>query len=210
MANVSKINGFMPVKHLNGSNWNGQSNIYWVPDTDAIPLFVGDPVKLLAAGNPQGVKQVTKATSTGAIVGVVIGVINTKLDPISAQVTGGSIALDTPVFRPANTGQYVLVADAPDTIFEVEGAGAAAADATFTAAMIGQNADSVPGTGNLLTGNSTAVLNITTAGTGATLQFKILGSVVRPDNVATGDVHTKVLVTINNHQYAGGTGTVGV
>ncbi len=30
MANTSSINGFRPVKHLNGSPYNGQANIYYV------------------------------------------------------------------------------------------------------------------------------------------------------------------------------------
>ena len=46
MANTSQINGFKPVKHLNGSPYNGQANLYEVPSTEAVPVFVGDLVKL--------------------------------------------------------------------------------------------------------------------------------------------------------------------
>jgi len=54
MPNVSRINGFKPVKHVNGSPYNGQANIYFVPATDGTALFVGDPVKLAADGNADG------------------------------------------------------------------------------------------------------------------------------------------------------------
>ena len=43
----------------------------------------------------------------------------------------------------------------------------------------------------------------------ATLQWKILGVVQRPDNEITGQ-YTKVLVKINNAQMGAGTGTAGV
>jgi len=63
MANVSKINGFKPVKHVNGSPYNGQANVYFVPSTDSTALFVGDVVKLAADGNASGYQQVTAATA---------------------------------------------------------------------------------------------------------------------------------------------------
>ena len=43
----------------------------------------------------------------------------------------------------------------------------------------------------------------------ATLQFKIMGVVQRPDNEITG-ASTKILVKINNAQLSAGTGTAGV
>ncbi len=120
MANTSKIRGFIPVKHVNGSPYNGQSNIYYVPSSDGTALFVGDPVKLAADANAQGIQQVTKATAGAAVLGVVVGVINTKFDPVAGSMSSGSVSLDTPVYRPASTGQYVLVCDSPDVVYEVE------------------------------------------------------------------------------------------
>ena len=43
----------------------------------------------------------------------------------------------------------------------------------------------------------------------ATLQFKIMGVVQRPDNEITGN-NTKVLVKFNNAQLSSGTGTLGI
>ena len=209
MANISKIRGFTPVKHTNGSPYNGQANIYAVPASDGTALFVGDPVKLLADANAQGVQQVTKATAGAAVLGVVVGIINTKLDPIAGGMTGGSISIDTPVYRPASTGQYVLVCDSPDVVYEVEASTGANAAYSFAVADVGLNADLTTVAGSTTTGTSGASLNMAGAANTATLQWKILGVVQRPDNEITGQ-YTKVLVKINNAQMGAGTGTAGV
>jgi hypothetical protein len=209
MANTSKIRGFQPVKHVNGSPYNGQSNIYATAAADGTALFVGDPVKLAADGNAQGIQLVTKATAGAAVLGVVVGVINTKFDPVAGTMSGGSVSLDTPVYRPASTAQYVLVCDAPDVIYEVEAVTGANASYSFAVADIGQNADLSTVAGSTVTGTSAAALDMATKNTTATLQWKILGSVLRPDNDVTG-ASTKVLVKINNAQLSAGTGTAGI
>lgn len=209
MANTSKIRGFIPVKHVNGSPYNGQSNIYATAAADGTALFVGDPVKLAADGNAQGIQLVTKATAGAAALGVVVGVINTKLDPVAGTMSGGSISLDTPVYRPASTAQYVLVCDAPDVVYEVEAVTGSNASYSFAVADVGQNADLATVAGSTVTGTSAAALDMSTKNTTATLQWKILGVVQRPDNEITG-ASTKVLVKINNAQMAAGTGTAGI
>lgn len=209
MANTSKIRGFIPVKHVNGSPYNGQSNIYYVPSSDGTALFVGDPVKLAADANAQGIQQVTKATAGAAVLGVVVGVINTKFDPVAGSMSGGSVSLDTPVYRPASTGQYVLVCDSPDVVYEVEAVTGANASYSFAVADVGLNADLSTVAGSTTTGTSAAALNMAGAAATATLQWKILGVVQRPDNEITG-ASTKVLVKINNAQLSAGTGTSGV
>ena len=209
MANTSKIRGFLPMKHVNGSPYNGQSNIYFIPSSDSTAVFVGDPVKLATGANAQGVAQVTKATAGAAVLGVVIGVINTKFDPVSGRMSAGSVSLDTPVYRPASVGQYVLVCDAPDVIYEVEAVTGSNASYSFLSADVGKNADLATVAGDTNTGTSGAALNMATKATTATLQFKIMGVVQRPDNELTGNA-TKVLVKINNAQLSAGTGTAGV
>ena len=74
MANISKINGFRAVKHVTGSPYNGQANIYATAATDVTPIFVGDPVKLASDANAQGIQYVTKATAGAAVLGVCVGV----------------------------------------------------------------------------------------------------------------------------------------
>lgn len=217
MANISKVRGFIPVKHLNGSPYNGQANVYATSASDSTALFVGDTVKILTDANAQGIQYVTAhtagTTTVGeACMGVVVGVINTKLDPVTGKMTNGSIALDTPQYRPASTAQYVLVADSSDIVFEVEtGNSTVTTGSNFAVASVGLNANVIAGAGSTVTGTSAYQLDCgsTGMGTTATLPFKILGVVQRPDNEVTGN-YTKVLVKINNHQFNGGTGTAGV
>ena len=212
MANTSKINGFRPVKHVTGAPYNGQANIYGVASGDSTALFVGDVVKLAADGNAAGIQYVTAHAAgiagTGQpALGVVVGVINTKLDPVDGRMSAGSISLDTPVYRPGSVEQYVLVADSPDLIYEVE-ATAAGSAYSFAVADVGQNANIFAGSGSTSTGNSAHSLNMSDKGTAATLPFKIVGVSKKIDNEVTGN-YTKVLVQINNHQYKS-VGTVGV
>jgi len=212
MANTSKINGFRPVKHVTGAPYNGQANIYGVASGDSTALFVGDVVKLAADGNAAGIQYVTAhaagVAGTGQpALGVVVGIINTKLDPVEGRMSAGTISLDTPVYRPGSVEQYVLVADAPDLIYEVE-ATAAGSAYSFAVADIGQNANIFAGSGSTSTGNSAHSLNMSDKGTAATLPFKIVGVSKKIDNEVTGN-YTKVLVQINNHQYKS-VGTVGV
>lgn len=209
MANTSKIRGFLPMKHVTGAPYNGQSNIYATAAADGAALFVGDPVKLAADGDANGVQIVTKATAGAAVLGVVVGVINTKFDPVTGRMSGGSVSLDTPVYRPASTAQYVLVCDAPDVIYEVEAATGSNAAYSFAVADVGQNADLTTVAGSTTTGTSAAALDMSTKNTTATLQWKIMGVVLRPDNEVTGN-YTKVLVKINNAQLSSGTGTDGI
>lgn len=212
MANTSKINGFRPVKHVTGAPYNGQANIYGVASGDSTALFVGDVVKLAADGNAAGIQYVTAhaagVAGTGQpALGVVVGIINTKLDPVDGRMSAGSISLDTPVYRPGSVEQYVLVADSPDLIYEVE-ATAAGSAYSFAVADVGQNANIFAGSGSTTTGNSAHSLNMSDKGTAATLPFKIVGVSKKIDNEVTGN-YTKVLVQINNHQYKS-VGTVGV
>ena len=212
MANTSKINGFRPVKHVTGAPYNGQANIYGVSSGDSTALFVGDVVKLAADGNAAGIQYVTAhaagVAGTGQpALGVVVGVINTKLDPVDGRMSAGSISLDTPVYRPGSVEQYVLVADSPDLIYEVE-ATAAGSAYSFAVADVGQNANIFAGSGSTSTGNSAHSLNMSDKGTTATLPFKIVGVSKKIDNEVTGN-YTKVLVQINNHQFKS-VGTVGV
>lgn len=203
MANTSRIAGFKPVKHLNGSPYNGQANIYEVPAGEAVPVFIGDLVKLSDSAATAGFPAVEAVVGASAqvaavpIVGSVVGIVNAKLDPVDGTMTSGSISLDTPVYRAASTKQFVLVADSPDLIFEAE------ADAAVAYATVGLNADigASAHTNPLLTGASPMYVYSTTAPTAsATRPLQIVGIVKRPDNEAAA-AYNKVLVKITTHAY---------
>lgn len=211
MANTSRINGFKPVKHLNGSPYNGQANIYEVPAGETVPVFVGDLVKLsdsAATSYYPAVEAVVGASAqiaAGPILGAVVGIINSKFDPVGGTMSSGSVSLDTPVYRPASTKQFVLVADSDDLIFEAE------ADASVALASIGLNVGvgASAHTNPLLTGASPMYVYSTTApDTTSTRPLQIVGVVNRPDN-ETASAYNKVLVRINVHTY-GNVGVAGV
>src|SRR5690242_3946537 len=103
MANVSRVNGLRPVKHVDGSPWNGQLNRYYVAAADGTAIFQGDLVALAATIDAVGVPGVTKlaAPGTAAAVGVACGF---SINPLN---------LNSPQYRPASTAMYVLVSDAP-------------------------------------------------------------------------------------------------
>lgn len=212
MANVSRVNGFRPVKHLNGSPYNGQANIYEVPAGEAIPVFIGDLVKLSdsAGTNTYPVcESVSTATTaiTGIaavpIVGAVVGIINSKLD-VDGAITTGSVSLDIPIYRPASTKQYVLVADSPDLIFEVESTASVALASVGLNADVGADAQTAGGG----TGTSTQRVSTTAPDTTSTRPLQIVGISKRVDN-EPASANNKVLVRINTHQY-GAAGLAGV
>lgn len=212
MANTSRINGFRPVKHATGAPYNGQVNMYAFAAGDATACFVGDAVKFDGSATVGGVATITRATAGAAVLGVVLGFVPLKIDPVTGAMTTGSTSLDTPQYRAASTAMYALVCDAPDVIYEVEGTNAGSAY-TYLIADVALNADAyVGGSGSTTTGASAMSLDVGgTKATTATLQFKIIGAVQRPDNetVTGSSTAVKYLAKINNAHMGNGTGATG-
>jgi hypothetical protein len=201
MANVSRINGLRPVKHLDGSPWNGQLNRYVTNPADTNAIFNGDLVTLAAftdtpgstpyqgnVGGTQGVAKFVVGTSVAAV-GVACGFM---INPVN---------LNSPQYRLPSTQVYVLVADAPDTVYEVQSSVAA------TPTDLNGNAVVTDGGGSTTTGQSGMV--VSAYNNTATSILKVFGASQKVDNDITS-ANYKILVSINNHQYAGGTGTAGV
>lgn len=167
MANVSRINGFRPVKYLNGAPWNGQYNKYYVQSSDGTALFVGDLVKFDGGADSNGVPSVTKAlasdnSSTGSVcVGVIVG-----FEPLYTN-------LNTPVYRAASTARYVYIADDPMLLFEAQEDGVGGALATTS---VGLNANLIASNaGSTTTGASGMEVDTSTAATTAGLVLRIVG-----------------------------------
>ena len=82
MANVSRVNGFKPVKHFTGAPYNGQANIYEVSASETIPIFVGDLVIRSTNASTSGLVTVGSLSTaqtaanytTGVILGAVVGI----------------------------------------------------------------------------------------------------------------------------------------
>lgn len=196
MANVSRVNGFRPVQNMNGSAWNGTLTRYFIPTADGTAVFEGDAVKIAGTASALGVRGVTKASVGDAIVGHVVGF---SVNPLN---------LNTPQYRPASAniidgGMYVYVCDDPNTIFAVQVSG------TIANTDVGLNANFADAGGSTTTGQSGETLDGTTKAVTATLTYKIMDFVQAVDNDVTSS-GAKVLVKINNHQLATGTGTLGI
>jgi len=178
MANVDRPSGARPIGHLDGSPFNGMVREYSVDAANAAAIFPGDFVKLEADGN------VTVAAAGNVLLGVCVSV---KVDPTNLERR----------YLPASTAGTILVADSPDTVFEIqESGGIAAAD-------IGLNADILATGGSASTGQSAHELNSAATGA-ATAQLRILRHVDREDN-AVG-TNSKLEVFINEHLYKAAAG----
>ena len=195
MPNANQPSGLSPVKTITGAPYNGQANLYAILAADTNAYAVGDPVVSAAGGgDTRGVSAVTLAAATGAIRGVIVGVFDTY--PGIAKITNQESTI-----RPSGaktTVWYVMVADDPNLIFEVQEVGTGTA---LAVADINLNTNLVVGTNNgFMSGWQ---LDNATEAVTATLQMRILGLVPRVDNEL--GPFAKWLVKINNHEFAAGT-----
>lgn len=102
------------------------------------------------------------------------------------------------------SGDDIMVWDHPEQLFIVQ-ASATEVDAQTD---IGLNASILANAGDSTYRASRHELDSSTLATTATLELKLLGIDVRPDN-ALGD-NVDCIVKINNHQYGASTGSAGV
>ena len=206
MSSVSRINGFRPVKTTTGAPYNGQANVYFMAAGDSTVVMVGDAVKLAGdARAATGAATVTRCGATDIPVGVVVGILFSGVG--DSQNMPPVTDLNTPVYRRASTDRYVLVADDPSLIYEVQYAGTSVAAATITA-NVGQNGQFTTTAGSTVSGSSGMQLDSTGLATTATLPLKIVGFPNRPDNIP-GDVYFSYYVKLNAAAF-GSLGVTGV
>ena len=194
MANTNRVNGFRPVKHINGAPYNGQANLYYIPAGEATAVMVGDFVKLSDSDSLDGVPAVERLAASGSVTsGVIVGVV------VGFPVAPAS-GLDTPQYRAASTARYCYVADSPDLVFasQEDGVGGAIA-----AASVGLNVGLDASAGSTVTGASGMQIDSSTAATTNTLPLRLYSIVQKEDN-EVGSAYARWLVTINTHQYANG------
>lgn len=191
MPNSNAPAGFKPVRYASGAPYAGGGNTYFVPATDATALYVGDPVILAGSADANGVATVTKSAVAGRVTGVVIGI-----QPASTITT---------LYRPASVAAYVIVADDPNLIFEVQ---EDAVGGALAAVDVGLNADMILGAGSPATGMSGTQIDTSTKAATATLGWRIEGFVQRADNEI--GANAKILVRNNLPTGTGAAGSLGV
>lgn len=185
MANANVAYGGKPIRHLNGSPYNGAANLYYIPASDSSNYFIGDFVKSTGTSDATtGVATVIIAAAGDVLRGVVVGFVP---NPDTPQL----------MYRPASTYMGVWVMDDPDVIISIQ------ASAAYAITNVGENANIVVGAGSIYTGVSGTQLDSTSYATTSTLQLKVLGPVLTADN--TVGTNTKLLCLMNSHELKVGT-----
>lgn len=199
MANANIPSGLSPVGYLNGSPWNGQVRRYYIPSSDTNAYAIGDPVTLAGSADAAGVPSVVLWTAGSGMIGPVVGMGG----PAFGGMSGDPTNLNTTVIPATKTkAYYVLVADDPNIVFEVQEVGTGT---QLAATDVSLNANLVAGTNNGYI--SGAMLDNSTEAVTVGLDVKLLGLSQSVTPNAFG-AYAKWLVKINNHLYA--VGHVGV
>jgi hypothetical protein len=196
---ASVLPGFKPVKHTNGSPYNGQFNRYMISASEGATVNIGDLVVLSDSaaledtagfGVYPAVERASSATAS-VVVGAVVG-----FEPDYSNLNAG-------MFRTASTRRVAFVADSPDLIFAVgqDGTGGVVA-----AASVGLNCDIVVGTGVTTAPYASAMkIDSSQVSTTSTLPVQIVGFVASPDNDTTSTARpAELLVRINTHAFGNG------
>lgn len=179
MANVSRVRGFVPIRHLTGAPYNGQASVFFCDGTaESTALFIGDVVvfggsagaagKVVSGMDMEGVPTVahsTNTTTSDGIAGVIVGFVQDTTLPKK--------------YNPASTDRVVLVETSPDVVYEVQEDGIGN---NIAATAIGSNIGFNSGAGSTVTGLSAYSLDSSATATTSTYPFKLLGLVKRPDN----------------------------
>lgn len=193
---ASVLAGFRPVKHMNGSAYNGQVNRYMISASDSQVTNVGDFVQLsdnaaLVDTAGFGVYPAVERIGSGTAVPIVGVVVGFEVDYTN---------LNAGMYRTASTRRVALVADSSDLIF----AGPQdAVGGVVAAASVGLNVSI-----NLGTASSTAPyasgmsVDSSTVATTATIPLQIMGVTASPDNDETSTSRpAELLVRINTHAF---------
>lgn len=112
--------------------------------------------------------------------------------------------LNTLPSRPSGaqaTNWYCLVCDDPDVLYEIQEAGVGS---VLTSTSVNRNANFNTGTRTSTLTISPTFLDNNTVSTTSTLNCKLIQVVQRPD-VTPFAQFAKWIVTINNHEFSGGT-----
>ena len=195
---VSAPYGLKPVNLIGGQVFAGSTRLMQIASGYATNIFYGDLVKRISDGTIEKDTGTTTATPTGVFLGV--------------QFTNGSTGqVQQQQFYPASqsiksgTQIFAVVADDPDTLFQVAVVSGTTVITGVGISAIGNNATLVQNAGSTTTGNSAVAILDSTATTN-TLPIRII-DVVR-DTATAADNFPEVIVKINAtmHQYNNATG----
>ena len=195
---VSAPYGLKPINLIGGQVFSGATRQMEIASGYATNIFYGDLVKRISDGTIQKDTGTTTATPVGVFLGVSFTNASTgqiqqqQFYPASVSIKSG-------------TKIFAVVADDPDTLFQMVIVSGTTVVTGVGITAIGENSTLVQNAGSTASGNSAVALSATTATT-ATLPIRII-DVVR-DTATAADNFPEVIVKINfgMHQYNNATG----
>ena len=196
---VSAPYGLKPVNLIGGQVFAGATRLMQIASGYATNIFYGDLVKRISDGTIEKDTGTTTATPVGVFLGVSFTNQSTgqvqqqQYYPASQAIASGSKI-------------FAVVADDPDTLFQVVSCSATTTVAGMGISAIGNNIALIQNAGSTVTGNSKVAIDEGTQTTTNTLPIRII-DVVR--ETATGaDTFVEFIVKINAtmHQYNNPTG----
>jgi len=195
---VSAPYGLKPINLIGGQVFSGATRQMEIASGYATNIFYGDLVKRISDGTIEKDTGTTTATPCGVFLGV--SFTNSSTGQVQQQQfypASQSIKSGTKIFA--------VVADDPDTLFQVAVVSGTTVITGVGISAIGNNATLVQNAGSTTTGDSKVALLDSTATTN-TLPIRII-DVVR-DTATAADNFPEVIVKINfgMHQYNNATG----
>ena len=195
---ISAPYGLKPVNLIGGQVFAGSTRLMEIASGYATNIFYGDLVKRVSTGTIEKDTGTTTATPCGVFLGV--SFTNSSTGQVQQQQfypASQAIATGTQIFA--------VVADDPDTLFQVAVVSGTTVITGVGITAIGNNATLVQNAGSTTTGDSKVAL-LDSTGTSGTLPIRII-DVVR-DTATTADNFPEVIVKINAtmHQYNNSTG----
>ena len=190
---VSAPYGLKPVNLIGGQVFAGSTRLMQIASGYATNIFYGDLVQRVAGGTIEKDVGTTTATPCGIFLGV--SFTNSSTGQVQQQQ-----------FYPASqaiksgTQIFAVVADDPDTLFQVAVVSSGTTISGVGITAIGNNATLVQNAGSTTSGNSAVAILDSTATSGS-LPIRVI-DVVR-DTATAADNFPEVIVKINAtmHQY---------
>jgi hypothetical protein len=196
---VSAPYGLKPVNLIGGQVFAGSTRLMEIASGYATNIFYGDLVKRVSDGTIEKDTGTTTATPCGVFLGV--------------QFTNASTGqVQQQQFYPASTAIksgtqiFAVVADDPDTLFQVVSCSSGTTVAAMGKSVIGNNIALIQNAGSTITGNSAVAIDEGTQDTTSSLPIRIIDVVRDTATGADAFVEFIVKININTHQYTNPTG----
>ena len=196
---VSAPYGLKPVNLIGGQVFAGSTRLMEIASGYATNIFYGDLVKRVSDGTIEKDTGTTTATPCGVFLGV--SFTNASTGQVQQQQ-----------FYPASTAIksgtqiFAVVADDPDTLFQVVSCSSGTTVAAIGKSAIGNNIALIQNAGSTITGNSAVAIDEGTQDTTSSLPIRIIDVVRDTATGADAFVEFIVKININTHQYTNPTG----